>query len=161
MTVREKAQRTIRSCARRVAARISRAPEEDGFTLVEVMVSILLLSLGVIATMGLIDGANRQTSITRAREAATNLNRSLLESARSLPYSSLTRNGTTSLVQGRRGLSDSDGSTPGWQINRRGINYSVALNVCAVDDPADGIGTDNAEFCVAGSPTTPPVSTRL
>ena len=60
--------------------------DQSGFTLVEVMVAVLILLAGVLGALTLLDGANAATSRTKTREAATNLARELIESARAVPY---------------------------------------------------------------------------
>ena len=46
---------------------------QRGFTLIEVMMAALVLTIGVLTTLGLIDNANSKTVQTKAREAATGL----------------------------------------------------------------------------------------
>jgi prepilin-type N-terminal cleavage/methylation domain-containing protein len=128
---------------------------EGGFTLVEIMVAIMVLLIGVLGSVALVDAANRTSSTTRAREAATNLARSVLEAARSLPYASLTQATAPAGIQADPGLADSDAGTAGWQVSRRNITFTIAMSVCAVDDPADGIGKDDSTFCSVGTPTNP------
>src|SRR4051794_24708223 len=129
---------------------------ESGSTLVEIMVAIFVLLVGVLGSVTLVDAANRTSSTTRARESATNLARSVLEAARSLPYTSLSQSNAASAIQADPGLADDDPGTAGWQVKRRNITYTLTLSTCAVDDPADGIGTDDSEFCSVGTPTDPP-----
>jgi hypothetical protein len=97
--------------------------------------------------------------MTRARENATNVGRSLLEAAHGVPYSGLTKTGAQAALVGQPGLpADQDASTAGWQIRLSKVDYTVGVDVCAVDDPRDGVGTDDSTFCTAGTPTNPPDS---
>src|SRR5256885_6357881 len=88
---------------------------EGGSLLIEVMVAIVVLLVGVLGSVTLVDAANRTTSTTRARESATNLARSILESTRAQPYTSLVQSTVASAVQADPGLADSDPGTAGWQ----------------------------------------------
>jgi prepilin-type N-terminal cleavage/methylation domain-containing protein len=144
-------QSSSRSCAR------TGLYSDRGFTLVEVIVAILVLLIGVLGALSLTDAAGRTTSVTRARESATNVARAVLESARSLPYESLVATDIVAATQAQPGLADADSTQAGWQIKRRSTYYTVQLTACAVDDPADGIGVDDpATYCSVASPTSPP-----
>lgn len=134
-----------------------RLRDPSGFTLVEVMVAILLLSIGVLATVSLADNANRSTNTTKAREGATNVARDVLEGVHAVPYSSLTQSLATGRVQAINGLADGDAAKAGWQIVRRNTSYTVALTVCSVDDPADGFAASHdSSFCaLAGASAKP------
>ena len=48
-----------------------RLRSERGFTLIEVMVTMLILVIGIGATLALIDGANARTLATKQREVGT------------------------------------------------------------------------------------------
>ena len=115
----------------------------------------LILAIGLFATVGVIDAANRTTSVTRSREAAVNVARSIIEGARAINYAQLTPANAVTLLQAQPGLADGSGAA-GWQVVRRGITYTLNFTTCAVDDPTDGIGTDDATFCTVGTPTNPP-----
>src|SRR4051794_11341186 len=128
---------------------------EGGSMLIEIMVAIFVLLVGVLGSVTLVDAANRTTSTTRARESATNLARSVLETARSLPYTTLVQSSAAAGIQADPGLADSDPGTAGWQVVRRNITYTVDFTVCTVDDPSDGIGKDDSDFCSVGTPTNP------
>jgi prepilin-type N-terminal cleavage/methylation domain-containing protein len=128
--------------------------EDRGFTLVEVVVAIFILLVGVLGVVSLIDGANFATAKTKSREGGTNLARELLDGARAVDYDKLNPAEIVGELQKQPGLADSDSSASGWQISRRGINYTVAaVPVCKVDDAADGFG-DQSEggFCSTPSP---------
>ena len=71
-----------------------RVRDERGFTLIEVMVTMLILVVGIGGTLALIDGANARTLATKEREAGNALTREVIEAARSVPYRQL---GGTSL----------------------------------------------------------------
>jgi prepilin-type N-terminal cleavage/methylation domain-containing protein len=114
-----------------------RARYEDGFTLVEVVVAIVIILVGVLGTVVLIDRANSATSETKTRQTANNIMRDLVDTAQGLPYSSLTTTGLVPAVQAR-GFADSVTSTTAWEITRNGTTYTVTANVCVVDDPNDG-----------------------
>src|SRR3954471_16158567 len=101
---------------------------ESGSTLVEIMVAIVVLLIGVLGSVALVDAANRTSSTTRARESATNLARSVLEAARSLPYASLTPASAAAGVQADPGLADTDPGTAGWQVQRRNITLTITLS---------------------------------
>ncbi len=137
----------------------ARNGSQEGFTLVEVMVTMLVLLVGIAGAVTLIDGANAVTVKTKQREAATNLQRELIEGARAVQYEQLTSNGLRSALQGRPGLAD---SAPGgsWTIERRGTVFTVTTGVCTVDDPRDGTGDHGSgTFCgdqTAGSDDNAP-----
>jgi prepilin-type N-terminal cleavage/methylation domain-containing protein len=137
-----------------------RLNDSSGFTLVEVMVAIMLLTIGVLGTIALADGASRSTSSTRAREGATNVARDVLEGVHAVPWASLTPSSATTKVQAISGLGDSSSGTAGWQIDRRGTTYTVSLSVCSVDDASDGFSaTHDSTFCaLAGTSAKPPDS---
>ena len=128
-----------------------------GFTLVEVMVAVLLLSIGVLATLAMSDGANRATAQTKAREGANSVARDVLEATHAIPWAKLTPSTTTGSLQAMAGLADSDPAQGGWQLARRDTTYTIAVSVCSIDDPADGLGSSvDATFCArAGSSGKP------
>ncbi len=124
-----------------------RLSDEDGFTIVEVLVAAVVLVVGLLGTLILVDTANTTTFQTKAREQATSLQRELIESARAVPYDQLTPTAVASEIQGRPALADG-GSSPGWSIERRGETYTVAVGTCIVDDARDGTGQrDPGTFC--------------
>lgn len=132
---------------------------QSGFTLIEVMVTMLILLVGLAGAVTLIDGANAITLSTKQREAATNLQRELIEGARAVPYDQLTPNGLQAALQARPGLGDTTAGG-GWTIERRGTTFTVSTTVCSVDDPRDGSGDQGSgTFCpgqVAGASDSAP-----
>src|SRR4051794_14175202 len=96
----------------------SLSPDETGFTLIEGLVAIMLLTVGVLGTMSLVDNANGRTSDTKGREGASNLARDLVESTRTVPFNDINDTDLPAELQSSTGLSDADG-VAGWQIKRR------------------------------------------
>lgn len=157
--------------------RIARLADEGGFTIIEVMVAIFILLIGVLATVTLLNTANASTERNQARNGATNLVRDIIEAARALPYDKTTAtvNSTgapdstfqtalqsMSPTTGGSSFADSDPATPGWQITRRGIRYTVTIAACVVDDAKDGVASSHTPAAANGTgywcpnlPTTP------
>lgn len=127
--------------------RLVRARDDGGFTLVEVLVAMTVLVVGVLATVTIVDAAARANSATRQRDAGVNLARDLIEAARSVPYERLTDTGVAGELQRVPGLEDRSGL--GYDIERGGVDYAVAVDVCVMDDPADGGGprSSTTTFC--------------
>ena len=126
--------------------------EESGFTLVEVMVAMFVLLVGMAGSVVLIDGANSTTRTTKAREAANNLAREVVEDVRAIPYEELTPALVQARLQAVDGLGDEDSATPGWNVKRRGTTYTVTASVCSVDDGQDQLGSHaSGGFCGTGA----------
>src|SRR5829696_8556031 len=128
--------------------------DEAGFTIVEVLVSALILIIGVLATVSVVDAANGATTAHKRREAATNLARDVVEQSGALAYDDVTPAKLATALQARPGLADSSADA-GYTIDRRGVAYAVAVEACSLDDPHDGTGShstpsDGVPFC-AGS----------
>jgi prepilin-type N-terminal cleavage/methylation domain-containing protein len=131
-----------------------RVRDERGFTLIEVMVTMLLLVVGISGAVALIDGANARTLATKDREAGNALTREVIEAARSVPYRQLGGTSLKTQLQTIPGLEDSTPSTVAWTIVRRKQTYTVDLSVCSIDDDQDGFGnTAGGGFCVATAGT--------
>src|SRR5213082_1234509 len=114
--------------------------DDRGFTLVEVMVAVVLLLVGVLGVVTMVTGANAQTAVTKSREGGTNLAREVLDAARGVDYDNdLTPAASESAIQAQPALADADATAPGWQINRRGVTYTISQPaICIVDGQADG-----------------------
>jgi prepilin-type N-terminal cleavage/methylation domain-containing protein len=132
--------------------------DQRGFTLIEVLVAMLILTGGVLGTVALIDGANASTSFTKGRVGATNLARELTETARTIDYDTLTTATLAGALQVNPGLADSDVAMSGWQLERRGITYTVVASACTFDDATDKTASHDATFC-SNSATGPPGDT--
>lgn len=120
---------------------------EAGFTIMEALMAAVILIVGLIGLLGLLDVSVRASASTRAREGATSLAREIIEDARTIPYAQLIPSSIESQLQAMNGLADSS-SASGWQIARRGFNFTVAVKECAIDDPKDGLAkTHGSTFC--------------
>jgi Tfp pilus assembly protein PilV len=111
--------------------------------LIEVLVAAMVLVIGVLALLTVLDTANQASTAVRARDGASNLARQVTESARLIPYSTLTPQAVEAELQDLDGLS-SEGGGAGWTLQRRGFAYTVSATACTVDDPADGMGVHDA-----------------
>jgi Prokaryotic N-terminal methylation motif len=134
----------------RLGSRDAPLGPEDGLTLVEVMVAIVVLLVGVLGTVTMIDGANALTSRTKAREGGTALARSVLEIARGIPYKDLSSARVLIEVEGHPGLADAKPGVAGHQIASRGFVYTLSPVVCSMDDPKDNLGEHDevaVDFC--------------
>jgi len=136
---------------------VTRLRQSSGFSLVEVLIAALILIIGAGAAFSLIDSANRSVTFNSARVGATNLARELTEYARTVDYDLLQGNQTVPALRRHDSIAGvMSGST--WKIERRGVTYTIAADVCAFDDPKDGLGaTPPANACpaaaaVAGAP---------
>jgi type IV pilus assembly protein PilV len=151
-----------------------RSSGEDGFTIIEVMIAMVILVVGVLGTVVLLEGSMSSTARTTAREQGTNVARDLVERSRQFAYSSMTMVPTAAIPASatnpgapatpgaptvlRNSLPASDnatavtGSPPNstFDVTRRNTTYTVTVFACSVDDPSDGIGVGDATFC-AGS----------
>src|SRR4051794_38242663 len=136
-------------------ARVTRRLADDaGFTLIECLVAAIILAVGLLGTFAMLDGASAGQGASRSREAATNLARDVLESIRGDAYTSVDSTLMATTLQGVTGFQSISGSTA--IIRRRNVDFSVTATVCKVDDPKDGLGTTDADFCSASTPTSPP-----
>jgi prepilin-type N-terminal cleavage/methylation domain-containing protein len=117
---------------------------QAGFTLIEVLVATLVLTTGLVATLGALNITVRTSRTTLAREGATSLAREILEDARTIPYAQLSPSSLESQLQTQNGLTN---TTPGagWHITRRGVTYTASASECAIDDPKDGYGVHEKE----------------
>lgn len=75
--------------ARSRALRARLARNEDGFTLIEILVAIMLLSVAVIALMGSFDHSRTTTSTAEAQGAAVQVAEQHLEQIASLDYAEI------------------------------------------------------------------------
>ena len=125
-----------------------RLHSEEGFTIVEVIVAMVVLLIGILGVLSLLSGALVATAANNERVGATNLARELVEASRGLAYEDLTSALVVTRLQARAGL----GSGSPWTIERRGVTYTVTTTTCAYDDPADGYGVSApANACTANA----------
>jgi hypothetical protein len=113
------------------------------------LVSILLLMIGTLATLSLVGTSNASLSKTRAREGAVNLSRELLERAHNLPYAQMGEpnwfQNSLDETPGQTGsVSVGGGNGSRSNVERRGVTYTVDVSMCSVDDAGDGYGAHAA-----------------
>jgi type II secretory pathway pseudopilin PulG len=129
---------------RRPAAQIrSRSSEEDGFTIIEVLVAALLLVVGLGALLQLLNTANHTITTTRMRQVETSLAREVLEDARGLASAQLTQTTIASALQSEVPNATLSGSN---LVVTRAVSsgtptiFDVSFDVCDLDNPTDGYG---------------------
>jgi prepilin-type N-terminal cleavage/methylation domain-containing protein len=133
---------------------LSRVRSERGFTLIEVMVTMLILVVGIGGTLALIDGANARTLATKQREGGNALTREVIEAARSVPYRQLNPTSAKTTIQTIPGLEDTTPLTGAWTVERRKTVYTISLSVCSIDDDQDGLGDiAGGNYCGGGGGT--------
>lgn len=140
----------------RPASRRLRAGE-DGLTIIEVMVAMVVLLVGVLGMLSLIEAGLASTTKTTAREQGTNLARDLVERSRQATYPNMTLALAPATLRGTlpaAEISNVSGST--FHVTRRGVDYTVTVLACSIDDPTDGAGVGDTTFCqVPTGPTSP------
>ena len=122
---------------------------ESGYSLIEVLIAIVLLTVGVLGTVALVDNANLRTSDTKGREGATSLARELIETSRTVPFNNITPADLQPELTAKPGLADTDGAA-GWQVERRNFTYTITYTACTIDDGSDRYGTaasHDATYC--------------
>lgn len=136
---------------------------EDGMTLIEVMVTMVILIVGVLGTMTMLDTGSDVTTANLARDGAMGLAREQIEEAREISYPSLAQPiaAATAMAPKLRGtnlsslfstavtLAQGGAAVPAatFTTQRRSVDYSSTLTTCVIDDPADGVGTTTGTSC--------------
>ena len=114
----------------------------------------LILVIGTLGTIALIDGANATTSSTKAREQGVNLQREIVEAARSVPYSQLTPTrrlphpGGTPASRTRTLVAGLDDQAP-WRDLQRLVRRLLGRRL-----EGRHATHDSATFCATGAGTT-------
>jgi len=113
---------------------------EEGMTIVEVLVAMVIFVIGVLGVFSMLDTANSVTSENLARDGASALAREQIERAREMAYFDLAdpTKVAASLVPA---LGDSDAPVAAtFRTRRRTVTYTTTITTCVLDDPSDGIG---------------------
>ena len=114
--------------------------KSKGFTLIEVIVDLLVISMISLAVVGAYSAAFKSIEYARTKISAVALANEKMEVLHNMPYNSLaTVNG---LIYPPGQILDSE------DINRNGFNFQLRTTISCVDDPYDG----NAEGTIAGKP---------
>lgn len=140
----------------------SRRPRagEDGMTIVEVMVAMVVVLIGVLGVVTLVQTGLLNTSRTSAREQGTNLARDLVERSRQASYANMTMALAPAILRASLPASDNAGALSGstFTVTRRGVTYTVTVFACSIDDPTDGAGVGDTTFCAVPASTLSPGS---
>lgn len=133
---------------------------EEGFTIVEVLLAMVLLVVGILGMLVMVEGSVTSTSRTTAREGATNLARELVERSREVPYAMTTTGSAPAALAAA--LPESPTLTgSSFVVRRRNFDYTVTITACSIDDPSDGAGVADPNAVATGTfcdalPAPPP-----
>jgi Tfp pilus assembly protein PilV len=128
-----------------------RLTQERGFTIVEMMVAALVVLTGALGTMAMLDTANKRSRGAADRQTGTALARQVLEAAKSVPYRDVAPASIVSRL--REDVAVGGISASPWQVERDNTTFTLEVDVCWLDDPADGLGSRAAGNFCAGSGT--------
>lgn len=122
----------------------SRVSEQGGFTIVEVLVAAVVLVVGLGATLQMLVTADHAISTTRLRQQETSLAREVLEDSRGLGFTQLTSSTVASALQSVVPQATVSGAnlvvTRAVASSGAPTSFTIAFNVCSLDDPGDGYG---------------------
>jgi len=109
---------------------------EDGFSIIEVVIAVVVLFFALTALYALTVSSYRQSVTASRQSVATNFVSSMFEQARSMPFNGL---GT-----------DASGDVYGSLLSQetttyQGIEFTIERNVAWVDDAGDGTGASDAD----------------
>jgi len=142
--------------------------DEQGFTLVEVLVAATLLIMGVFATLALIDKGTQTTAVSKQRDVANAVAQEMIERATGSRYTSAINDLTdvrpaTPAAPGpadrMRLAMDPDGdqsssavapatattgtlpltASQSWSLRRKNTTYTVSYRACTASDPYQGV----------------------
>jgi hypothetical protein len=127
------------------------AAAQEGQTLVELLVAAFVLVVGVLGVFALLDGANATTVTNNVRVGATNLARELLEDARTVDYDQLVPTRLPAALGAFPGINSTGNPLT---VVRGNTTYTVQVNVCAYDDPQDGLSTTAPQNPCSAAPAS-------
>lgn len=112
----------------------SRAGSERGASIVEVLVSVFVLSIGVLGALSLLVSSSRAAGVADVRSAATDLAAAELETIRSLDYEivgiSIAASGYVPDVDGRPTVTEATNAVePLGDVVREGTRFSIQRSV--------------------------------
>jgi prepilin-type N-terminal cleavage/methylation domain-containing protein len=113
--------------------------QERGFTIVEMMVAVSVLLIGALGTLAMLDTANKRSRGAADRQNATAVSRQVLEAAKSIPYRDVTPG--TIVATLRQDSAIAGTSANPWQIERDNTAFTIDVDVCWLDERADGYGS--------------------
>ena len=128
-----------------------RLTEERGFTIVEAMVAAVILLVGALGTLAMLDTANKRGRSAADRQNGTALARQVLEASKSIPYRDLAPGTIVATLRQDEALAGVSANP--WRIERDNTTFTIQVEVCWLDERADGLGSRApGNFC-AGSGT--------
>jgi Tfp pilus assembly protein PilV len=95
----------------------ARARSQAGFTTVEILLAIMITSIGTLALIGTLDMSRRVTSFSEMKEAASHVAEQKMEELRALDYAALALKGNISPS------SSSDPNNPAYYLQSGGTKY--------------------------------------
>ena len=126
-----------------------RLTQERGFTIVEMMVAAAVILGGGLATLAMLDAASTKSRAAADRQNATAVARQVLETAKSIPYRDVAPGAIVDVLREDDAIAGI--SADPWQIERDNTVFTIEVEVCWLDEPADGLGSRApGNFC-AGS----------
>ena len=144
---------------------MARVRGQAGFTIVETMVAATILMIGLLGTLAMLDAVGKRSRSAGNRQMGVGIARDVVEAARQLPFRQLENGTIVPRLQENDNLRG-NGNPNSWQISRAKETFTVRATVCAVDDPADGMGArTGAQFCpdvgAAGATDANPMDYKL
>lgn len=112
---------------------------ERGFTIVEMMVAVAVLLIGALGTLAMLDTANKRSRSAADRQNATAISRQVLEAAKGIPYRDVAPGTIVSTLRQDTALAGVSASP--WRIERDNTTFTVQVDVCWLDERADGLGS--------------------
>jgi prepilin-type N-terminal cleavage/methylation domain-containing protein len=112
---------------------------ERGFTIVEMMVAVIVLLVGALGTLAMLDTANKRSRGAADRQNGTAVARQIVEAAKSVPYRDVAPGSIVNTLREDEALTGISGSP--WRIERDNTIFTIQVEVCWLDEPADGLGS--------------------
>ncbi|MGK2879125.1 MAG: prepilin-type N-terminal cleavage/methylation domain-containing protein [Solirubrobacterales bacterium] len=128
------------------------ARKADGFTLVEILVTISILMFGLLSLVELTASAARDTERTSSRVVSSNIARQVLETAKAANASDLDSGNVQGTIEaGAPDLLDSTTGGAPWTVQRGNKTFTIAVSMCTIDNPRDGYGVQTSKHCAGAS----------
>ena len=109
---------------------LAKAPSEAGFTTIELLLAVMITSVGIVSLVGTLDVSRRVTSYSEMKEAAAHVAEQQMEALRALDYGDLALDGDITPS------SSADANSPAYYLESGGTAYRWDQKVNA---PADHV----------------------